>query len=114
MPEGMVVPDPGAFRHVVTVQRRVTSLDGIGGASDSWPATSWTKLRAAVEFVGGSEGMKADQPGAERSSKVTTWYLSDVGPRDRLAFDGRTLEVVSVGDPTGERRIIEMMCRGGV
>ena len=102
------IPRAGQFRAVITIQYRTTSIDTHGGQSVAW-ATLAT-VRGKVESLAGNEAFNADQPTAQRASMVTIWYRSDVTPRHRLTVESRTLEIVSVSDPDGGKRLLQLTC----
>lgn len=106
----------GKLRHVVEYQE-----DASGGAVDALgqPAPDWQAVatyRAEVRGLTGREALQAQAVGATLSSVVVTRYVAEGTPgrpsalgRFRLA-GGRTLPIVSVADPTGERRELRSYC----
>lgn len=98
----------GEFRHVATLQSPTVTLDTHGGRSATFSGTDL--IRCKIEAVGGDETVQGSKPSARRSSMVTTWYRSDIDTSKRLITNGRTLEIVSVSDPSGLGRIMQLMC----
>lgn len=94
---------PGAFRQVAAVQAATTTLAADGSPSKSWSTTA--TIRGYLESVSGTETIHGDQPFAQRRSRFVTWFRDSLTPRMRLVISGRTLEIVSVSDPDGMRRL---------
>lgn len=98
----------GDFRHVATLQSPTVTLDTHGGRSTTWSGTDL--IRCKVEATGGDETMQGSQPSARRTNMVTTWYRTDIDTSKRLVIGSRTLEIVSVSDPSGLGRVLQLTC----
>jgi SPP1 family predicted phage head-tail adaptor len=83
----------GMLRHRVTVVRRIEGAKDAVGT----PTYAWTDMEidvpAHVRPLSGSELLAAQQVNASTTHEVRMRYGSDITARDRLTFDGRTLEI---------------------
>ncbi len=94
---------PGDLRHVVRLERPVTTQDAAGEQSSGW--TLFARRRAAIARTPGREVFAS----AERQGRVPTVfrlrYLADVAPSMRLIHvrDGseRVFNILSAIDPDG-------------
>lgn len=99
----------GRYERRVTVQSRTLTSDGYGGQAASW-ATLYT-LWAYIRPLAGREGAVGDREQAELTTEVgLRGYWSDVRPTMRIAYGGRTLEIISV-QPDEELRDTVCICR---
>jgi SPP1 family predicted phage head-tail adaptor len=100
----------GAFSERVSVQQNTPTTSSRGERVDSWAtiSTVWADVRA----LRGQEYYLAQQVNADAQYKVTLWYDSRIGTKDRLIWGSRTLEVVSPPIDIGNRhKQLELMCR---
>lgn len=93
----------GSLRHRVTIVRRVEgSTDAVGT-----PQYTWTDMEidvpAEVRPLSGSELLAAQQVSASTTHEIVMRYGSDITARDRLTFNGRTLELDAPPINVGER-----------
>ncbi len=100
----------GALRHKIEIQAFIITEDELGNQTEEWAkvAEAW----AAVEPVSGKEYWAAAAAQAEATIKVTMRAPGvEVGPSNRIIFDGRTLEVESVINVEERNRELVLMCR---
>ena len=90
---------PGAMRHRVTLQTRVSGTDAAGGVRNAWEtfATRW----ASVDFTPVSEVWASAQRSGRVSAVFRLRYLAGVTPAMRLVHDGRVYNILSVVDQEG-------------
>lgn len=86
----------GLFRDRVTIQRATESR-----GTDGSVTLTWATLRpvwCAVNDLTVREYLAADSERGRRTTKLTTYWqhVRDVTPKDRVSFNGRTLDVIGV------------------
>jgi len=103
----------GKLRHKVTFQRFTTTQNSFGETVETWE--DHAERSAAIEPLSGKEYWDAQQTTAETSVRVRVRHDSTteaITSKDRIAYDGRTLEIVSPPIRINERRReIHFMCR---
>lgn len=103
------VPIRPNLRHVVTVQRGTESQNEYGEARLTW--ATLTTRRAFVRPLSGRELLMAEQAQSDVTHKVTMREYAGLTSRDRLLFDSRTLNIVSVIEKANVPHQMELMCR---
>lgn len=99
--------DPGKMRQRVTLQRdHLTDAAGVEKRTPENYATPW----AAVEYLSGSEAMRAKQVDASVNVKVTLRYRTDVKAQDRVIYRGRTMQIKVVIPDEAERVSLTLHC----
>lgn len=91
----------GDLRTQVTLQKKIRSPNGRGGAAVTWQ--DGPLIWANVEVLRATEAMLA---GVERSStlyRVIMRFRSDISVEDRLRWSAGTVDIKSCGDPDGRR-----------
>lgn len=101
----------GLLRQRVTIQAPNVVTNAYGE-----PITSWVPLATvwgSVLPLAGREAMnqEAGQVQATVQQDVRIRWRSDVSPRMRLVVGARALDVESVEDPDGRRRVLRLLCR---
>lgn len=99
----------GDLRHRVQLQSAADPTDGTTNPTYTTYATVW----AAVHYVAGREIMRTGVQGVA-THKVTMWYRNELTPKHRLLWGTRQLNILSVGDPRGDRRVLELVCQEAV
>ena len=107
MPSGDVTPT-GDLRHRVTYQEPVETLDAYRQPVVTWQAvgTYWAEVRP----LAGRELEVARQLRADVTHAVAMRRVGAIGPKGRLLFRGRTLNIVSVLDVGERRRELKLVC----
>ena len=97
----------GHLRQRISVERPVRTSDGGGGAAESWVlvAEVWAQIRP----LSGSERAEADGLAGRVSHEVIMRYRDDVGPDDRIAFDGRLFDIRAALDVDERRRFLKCL-----
>lgn len=101
---------PGRLRKRVIIQE----ADRTGRGSSGEATTSWSNgptVWAAVEPLRGKEYLEGQQVQGEVTHKVTIRYRSGITPTDRISYDGRTLQIVSLINVCEKNIALELMCR---
>jgi SPP1 family predicted phage head-tail adaptor len=86
--------DLGPLDRRVTIERSIAIPDGLGGEEASWGrhADVW----ASYYPISDSERLRAAEVAATITARFRIRWGLDVGPTDRLVFDGRIYEIVGV------------------
>jgi len=103
----------GELRHRVVIQQATTTHDEYNQPIQTWQdfVTVWAK----VEDLSGREYFAAqERESAEVKTRVTIRYRTDVQPNMRVVSGSRTFEIVSVIEPDGRKRELQLMCREAV
>ena len=90
----------GRLRSRVTILRRVTTRDAIGGSAGDWVTIG--QAWAGLTPDGTSEPTVGDAPSAALRWKVTLRTGADVTIGDRLLWRGRVLRVRRLSDDPAE------------
>lgn len=98
----------GELRERVTVQRRSSTRDAIGGQIEIWQVRA--TLYAKVQPMSAGEQYRRSQLQAKADWKVTIRYNGDVLPTDRLSWRGKTLEIKGILNPDMRRRFLDLAC----
>jgi SPP1 family predicted phage head-tail adaptor len=100
----------GLLRHRLTVRRSTTSDDGRGGQVVTWADVNTD--RGAVEALGTREFLQAGALQNAMAHMVRMRYRSDLTVKDRIYWADRSvlLSIVSLRDPNGRGRELEVEC----
>lgn len=102
----------GMLREPVTVQRKISASDGMGGQVVQWMDLFTT--RAQVVPLSGREAVQAMQLQASVTHRVMMRYRSDIGPADRLVIRGNPLQIRAIINIEMRDRWLELACDAGV
>lgn len=104
----------GQLRERLAIQSYTAASDGMGGETQAWStvATVWGRVR----MVNGQEQYTAasEQVQGTISHKVNLRAKAGgvtLSIRHRLEWNGRALQIVSIGDIEGRNREQVVMCR---
>lgn len=90
-----------ALTDTCTIRRYTSVSDSEGGATDTWVDNA-TSVPCRVSPVGQAERIIGQRLAAESQWIVRFTATRDITVRDRIVWDGRTLEVTGVADRTDE------------
>lgn len=93
----------GKFNRQVVIETATDVANGSGGFTQTW-ATTATVLAFATP-VGGTEGVIAGTLQGSQSWRIRMRYRA-LSATQRLQMEGKQLNIVSVEDPTGQKREI--------
>ncbi len=100
----------GALRHRLTIRAATTADDGRGGQTVTWSdvATDW----GSVESLGAREFLQSGAMQNAMTHLVKMRYRSSLTVKHRLYWATRSLlfEIVSLRDPDGRGRELELEC----
>ncbi len=100
----------GKLRHRIAIQRYVQGESEIGDPIQYWDTLchAW----ASIEPISGREFWEAERIAAEITHKVTMRPTETrTIPKDRIVFDSRILEIVSVLDIEERGRELNLLCK---
>ena len=101
----------GKLRHRVTLERLTGERGAAGGVNDVWQAVGirWASVKPLI----GREWVAAAAANTEISHDVmmrADSLTSTITPRDRLIFDGRTLDIQSAMNVDERGREMRVLC----
>ena len=102
----------GMLREPLTVQRKVTVSDGMGGQVVQW-VTLYT-TRGHVKPLSGREALQAMQLQASITHRIYIRYTPDLTAVDRLLMRGQPLQIRSILNLEMRDRWLELSCDAGV
>ena len=100
--------NPGALRHLVTIQQNTPTADTDGSLVDSW--STYQQVRAAISTTGGREFTAARVVDAKLTHEVKIHYYSAVTPKMRILWGTRVLHITSVVHDEELRRWTVLHC----
>jgi SPP1 family predicted phage head-tail adaptor len=102
------MPPLGTLTDRVQVRRRDTVAEAEGGHGAVYVplATVWARVRA----LSARSSVFADAQAVAASHSVVMRFRSDIKPKDRLIFRGRTLDVLAAEDMNGRRAYMRCLC----
>ncbi|MHB8124649.1 MAG: phage head closure protein [Desulfitobacteriaceae bacterium] len=86
--------NPGILKHVIDIQKELTSRDSYGASTKEW-VTFLRSARASVEPLTGREFFAAQQVNSEITHLVKMRYRSGIIPEMRLKFGNRYFDIRS-------------------
>lgn len=102
----------GSLRHRITIQTPTATQDAAGQPVLTWSTFGGTtQIPAKVESVTGGERIRGKQVAAEATIVFTIRCISGVTTQMRVLYDSRTLGIVRVSDPYGDRRELRIECK---
>lgn len=102
----------GALREPITIQRKVSVSDGMGGQAISW--TDLATVRAHVKPLSGREALQAMQLQASITHRIYMRYRADLLPSDRLVMRGQPLQIRAILNMEMRNQWLEVSADSGV
>lgn len=102
----------GDLRRQIVIQQRSTTKDTHGQESTSWSdvATTW----AAIEPLNGRELLAAQAQQSETTHQVVIRYRTGITAANRVLYQGRVFNVLSVIDQDMKHRSLMLLCSEGL
>lgn len=100
------------MREPLTVQRKVTVSDGMGGMVVQWVTLFTT--RGEVKPLSGREALQAMQLQASITHRIYIRYRADLTAADRIIMRGQPLQIRAVLNMEMRNRWLELSCEAGV
>jgi len=104
----------GQLRERIAVEAMTVVADGMGGETPTWATVTTVWGRVRVQLGQEQFSSAAEQVQGVISHKVNLRAKAGgvtLTNRHRLVWDGRRLEIVTIGDPEGRQREQVVMCR---
>jgi SPP1 family predicted phage head-tail adaptor len=102
----------GALRETVTIERKQSASDGMGGQVVQWVALA--TVRGKVAPLSGREALQAMQLQASITHRIYVRYRSDLSAADRLILRGKPLQIRAVLNMEMRNQWLELSCDEGV
>lgn len=102
----------GKLREPITIQRKQTASDGMGGQALQWVDLFAT--RADVRPVSGREAVQAMQLQASITHRIYIRYRADLTAADRIMLRGQPLQIRAIINIEMRNRWLELACDQGV
>ena len=102
----------GSLREPITIQRKVSVSDGMGGQAISW--IDLATVRAHVKPLSGREALQAMQLQASITHRVYIRYRADLLPSDRLVMRGQPLQIRAILNMEMRNQWLEVSADSGV
>ena len=101
--------NPAKLDRRITIQRKTTTQNDFGEVVEAWVlvATLWAERVQPKAW----ERFTAQQVMAEGEEKFKIRYRTDIGPLNRVIFEGRTFDIKGVIE-IGRREGLEITCVG--
>jgi SPP1 family predicted phage head-tail adaptor len=98
----------GQMRRRLAIEIPVEAADGAGGIIRSFASvgTVW----AQVSWRGGTERWLAGRPEQAAQIRITMRWRAGMTAGMQMRDGARVFEIISVGDPDGNRRRLELIC----
>lgn len=99
----------GARRHRITVQEASEVRDTFGEVDVTWGTKE--VLYASYKQAGAREVFQAGAVRGEVDAVFECRYFAGITPKDRISFDSRVFDILSVTNPDGRKRWMTIMCK---
>jgi SPP1 family predicted phage head-tail adaptor len=104
--------DPGRFRHKITFLEQATTSDA-SGMGISWSPSSQSPLRAQIEYIRGTDVIKAGQDVSQAFLTITTWWRSWLNTNMRVQGPTGSIYVIrSIENVSELNRFAVLTCVG--
>jgi SPP1 family predicted phage head-tail adaptor len=97
----------GTLDRPIKIQRREDARDSAGQPVEAW--TTIFEPFARVEFMGGSDGFKADQTAATQKVKFTIRFRRGVLPEHRVLYNDHPYRIEDIAE-IRRRDEMELTC----
>ena len=101
------MPAIGELRHRLTLEAPQETPDGLGGVTRNWSALA--QIWAALEPLGGGDGVVADKRVARLTHRVVIRKRGDVSLNHRLRLGARSFTIRSIRDAAEDGRFLECL-----
>lgn len=100
----------GQLSNRITIEEAADAKDAAYQTIRTW-STRANNLPAKVESVTGGETIRGRQVSASATILFTIRYMAGLTSKMRVKFGSRTLGIVRVSDPYGDRRELRIECK---
>ncbi len=109
----------GMLTERIEIERRVRTPDGHGGFTEDWDAVPARTIPASLRPLSGAESFRAMRIAPTATYRLYIRFRADLSgnpfytPADRVVFQGRYFDILSVFDVEMQHRWIEMLLNEG-
>ena len=106
----------GDLKHLVTIERRTRTSDGMGGYTESWEADPADGIYCKMQFLTGTERWEYYRNVPGNLIRLTTRFKDDGNgapywtTADRVKYRGRTYDILAISDVDWDRMWIKIDC----
>jgi SPP1 family predicted phage head-tail adaptor len=97
----------GRLRHRLTLEAPQETADGLGGVTRNWNALA--QIWAAIDPLGGGDGVVADKRIAQLTHRVVMRKRGDVSLNHRFRLGARSFTIRSIRDAAEDGRFLECL-----
>jgi SPP1 family predicted phage head-tail adaptor len=102
----------GDMKHKLTLQEKTSTPDEAGGYSLSWTDVTMNPVvYAAITVTPVAEKFMHGQLKSENTCHIRIRWRGDVHADMRLTADARVYNIISVADPAGDFRFLDILAR---
>lgn len=103
------MPRAGLLRKRLAIEGEVAGADDDQGgiAPPTWENA--TTVWGSLEGISGTEQIEGGQVNARSLYRSRIRYRTDISPQQRVTVEGRVFNVLSVVDPTGRKKELELL-----
>lgn len=101
----------GPLRHRLTVERRSTTKDSVGGMVDTW--TTLLTCRCEFQPVSGREFIGGGAMQSEAQARFIIRYDSStaaITSADRILYNGGYYNIIHTANSGGRNQMLELVC----
>lgn len=102
----------GHLNYRVDLEERVERDDQVGDPIPYW--RHWRTVWAAIEPIGGSEGVTEQQIHAVATTRIRIRYRPGLHAKMRARYKGRLFNIERINDTLWGREEIELLCSDGL
>ena len=104
----MKIPPIGSLRHRVQLLNKIMSSDNAGGHEVSYVhlANVWANIRSNNGII----TQMADANISALTHIIIIRYRNDINIGDRIIYEGRIFEIISLNDLNGYRAYLQCFC----
>jgi SPP1 family predicted phage head-tail adaptor len=99
----------GILRHRIAIQKQSTSRNSVGEKVISYVDFS-SSVRAGIDPIDMNELFSSDQTMTRERKRFVIRYISGVGPKQRIMFNGIPWDIESVIDEDERKRWLTILC----
>lgn len=98
----------GDLRHQIEIQRYTETSNDFGEVIEAWNTINTVK--ANITPLSGKEYYASKQVNAETTHQVFIRYISGLKPADRVVFNGRVFNILSIINYKEKNISLELLC----
>lgn len=104
------------LKHLVTIERRTRTADGLGGFTETWSADPAGGVYCAMQFLTGTERWEHYRNKPGNLIRLTTRFKGDADGNpywrtsDRVTYRGRYFDILAVSDVDWDGIWIKIDC----